>query len=176
MTKFYDVGNRDIVGQDKAGGYYFRHVQALTAEALHSKSDIAAELAHRDIEIDRLQVLVDKLIRARELSAVASTTMLNESLAHQENLRACRQSHGELVLRLAGFRDVLDRPETMPRDEADEVRRAALEGWATGVPTPPCEGYRRSEGVMGGPCLNCGRSQPEHAAAGPDAKQESHDG
>lgn len=43
--KFYDVGNRDILEQDRAGGYYFRHVQALTAEALHSKSDIAAELA-----------------------------------------------------------------------------------------------------------------------------------
>lgn len=52
--KCYDVGNRDIMEQDEQGGYYFRHVMALTAEALHSKSDIAAELAHRDIQIDAL--------------------------------------------------------------------------------------------------------------------------
>ena len=25
-----------------------------------------------------------------------------------------------------------------------------------------CSGYKRPKGVMGGPCLNCGRSQPEH--------------
>lgn len=53
--KFYDVGNRDIIDQDLQGGYYFRHVNALTAEALHSKSDIAAELAHRDIVIASLR-------------------------------------------------------------------------------------------------------------------------
>lgn len=46
---------RDIVDQDlRNGGAYMRHVQAMTAEALHSKSDIAAELAHRDIVIDKL--------------------------------------------------------------------------------------------------------------------------
>lgn len=42
---------RDIV---KQGAYYTKHVSAMTGEALHSKSAIAAELAHRDIEIDRL--------------------------------------------------------------------------------------------------------------------------
>ncbi len=26
-----------------------------------------------------------------------------------------------------------------------------------------CQNYRRPKGIMGGPCLNCGRSQPEHA-------------
>lgn len=29
-----------------------------------------------------------------------------------------------------------------------------------------CEDYSRPEGVMGGPCLNCGRSQPEHVRHG----------
>lgn len=36
------------------GEYYTRHVDAMTAEELHSKSDIAAELAHRDMLIDKL--------------------------------------------------------------------------------------------------------------------------
>jgi hypothetical protein len=35
--------------------YYSRHVNAMTAEALHSKGAIAAELAHRDQQIARLR-------------------------------------------------------------------------------------------------------------------------
>lgn len=37
------------------GEYYCRHVQAMTRESLHSKSDIAAELAWRDRELDQLR-------------------------------------------------------------------------------------------------------------------------
>lgn len=37
--------------------YYTRHVDAMTGEGLHAKGDIAAELAHRDIEIDRLKTI-----------------------------------------------------------------------------------------------------------------------
>lgn len=39
----------------KQGQHYLRHVEVMTAEGLHSKADIAAELAHRDIEIERLR-------------------------------------------------------------------------------------------------------------------------
>lgn len=46
---------RDHMAQDAAGNYYSRHVSAMTAEGLHAKSDIAGELAHRDIQIDRLR-------------------------------------------------------------------------------------------------------------------------
>lgn len=41
------------------GQLYMDHVMAMTAEGLHSKSDIAAELAWRDSEIARLQALLD---------------------------------------------------------------------------------------------------------------------
>lgn len=40
-----------------------------------------------------------------------------------------------------------------------------------------CNNYRRPEGVMGGPCMNCGRSQPEHARARatiPDERTNRH--
>jgi hypothetical protein len=37
------------------GDYYLRHVDAMTGEGLHAKSDIAAQLAWRDREIDRLR-------------------------------------------------------------------------------------------------------------------------
>ena len=37
------------------GEHYLRHVSAMTGEGLHAKSDIAAELAWRDAEIERLR-------------------------------------------------------------------------------------------------------------------------
>jgi len=43
--KLYDVGNRDV---EKLGQLYCDHVSAMTGEKLHSKADIAAELAWRD--------------------------------------------------------------------------------------------------------------------------------
>ena len=48
-------GDRSPRELDRAGGYYTRHLNAMTAESLHSKADIAAELAWRDAEIDRLR-------------------------------------------------------------------------------------------------------------------------
>jgi len=51
MIKLYDVGNRDIVELDT----YANHVHAMTGEKLHSKSDIAAELAFRDARIAELE-------------------------------------------------------------------------------------------------------------------------
>lgn len=55
-TKLYD--KRDVESQ---GQHYMDHVMAMTAEGLHSKSDIAAELAHRDILIEELKAEVEKL-------------------------------------------------------------------------------------------------------------------
>lgn len=56
MSKLY--GNRDICRLDEAGGYYCKHVEAMTSEGLRSKMQIAAELAYRDYQI---QVLVNQL-------------------------------------------------------------------------------------------------------------------
>lgn len=49
MTEY---ATRDHMAQ---GEHYVRHVSAMTAEGLRAKSAIAAELAHRDIEITRLR-------------------------------------------------------------------------------------------------------------------------
>lgn len=42
---------RDI---EELGDFYLSHLEAMTKESLHGKSDIAAELAHRDMLIDKL--------------------------------------------------------------------------------------------------------------------------
>jgi hypothetical protein len=43
-----EYAKRDI---EQLGEHYIRHVEAMTAEGLHEKSDIAAELAFRDAEL-----------------------------------------------------------------------------------------------------------------------------
>lgn len=45
---------------EKWGGYYCRHVGALTEEDMHSKAEIAAELAHRDLQIDNLRAELEE--------------------------------------------------------------------------------------------------------------------
>ena len=42
---------RDIRALDRNGNHYCKHASAMTGEKLHSKSAIAAELAHRDFLI-----------------------------------------------------------------------------------------------------------------------------
>lgn len=53
---------RDAYEIDMAGGYYSRHVSAMTSEQLHAKSDIAAELGHRDMVIDKLNSALKHLV------------------------------------------------------------------------------------------------------------------
>lgn len=45
------------------GLYYSRHVEAMTAEGLHSKGAIASELAARDILIDSLVKTANEVLR-----------------------------------------------------------------------------------------------------------------
>ena len=59
MTNEKLYAERDICEQDEKGGFYFKHVLAMTAEGLHSKSDIAAELAHRDLRIQQLEAVLN---------------------------------------------------------------------------------------------------------------------
>lgn len=43
------------------GQHYHNHVDAMTREHLHAKHKIVGELAHRDIEIERLTAEVERL-------------------------------------------------------------------------------------------------------------------
>ncbi|GAA0517592.1 hypothetical protein GCM10009414_29010 [Tatumella terrea] len=52
---------RDIMDLDISGNHYSRHISAMTREGLHSKSDIAAELAWRDARIAELETRTVKL-------------------------------------------------------------------------------------------------------------------
>jgi hypothetical protein len=47
--------DRDAEALQQDGGHYARHVDAMTVEGLHGKSNIAAELAWRDSQIQQLK-------------------------------------------------------------------------------------------------------------------------
>lgn len=57
-------------------GHYAKHVSALTREDLHSKSDIAAELAYRDEQIERLQQE-----NTRSLDVITGRVRVEESIS-----------------------------------------------------------------------------------------------
>ena len=43
------------------GDFYTKHVMAMTVEALHSKAEIAQELAWRDMQIEKLRDEIESL-------------------------------------------------------------------------------------------------------------------
>lgn len=76
-----EYAERDIMELDELGGHYCRHVNAMTAEGLHSKSDIAAELGYRDWRIANLEAQLAELEADKKtLLDMASTqaTKINE--------------------------------------------------------------------------------------------------
>ncbi len=84
MSKQY--AERDASALDEAGGYYIRHVSAMTKEGLHSKSDIAAELAFRDLQIDQLNHRINRLLTERNATGLAIDHALNGDLPEQHGL------------------------------------------------------------------------------------------
>lgn len=52
MTQY---SKRNARALDRAGGYFARHMMAMTAENLLAKADIACELGYRDMVIDQLR-------------------------------------------------------------------------------------------------------------------------
>lgn len=47
--------NGDAIDEVHGSPHYVKHVSAMMGEGLHHKSDIAVELARRDMEIDSLK-------------------------------------------------------------------------------------------------------------------------
>ncbi len=76
-TKHY--AKRDPEAQ---GTHYENHVYAMTTEGLHAKSAIAAELAHRDIEIERLRAALATPAQAVPASVIMASVMRDDGGEH----------------------------------------------------------------------------------------------
>ena len=85
---------RDLRELDQAGGYYCRHVDAMTSEKLHNKSDIAAELAYRDRIIDDLH---------KEASRYTTTITINRKEHRLTHTMRYIEIHYADIARAAGY-------------------------------------------------------------------------
>lgn len=47
---------------EEQGEHFMRHLDRMTVEKLHSKSDIAGELAHRDAELEKLRQSLEWIV------------------------------------------------------------------------------------------------------------------
>lgn len=86
MSKQY--AERDIESLDGAGGFYSRHVSAMTGEGLHTKSSIAAELGHRDM-------VISELLEALETLVVFTTPTKRNAAALNKAYAAINKATGE---------------------------------------------------------------------------------
>ena len=89
MTTEKLYAERDICEQDAKGGFYIKHVLAMTSEGLHSKSDLAAELAHRDLRIQQLEAVLnstrDYLAKhAVGFYGIALANVINETMGNND--------------------------------------------------------------------------------------------
>lgn len=66
---------------EKQGEYFTRHMAAATSENLRRKTDIAAELAHRDIVIDQLRQMFSHAAHIAEERAQAIIVLKLENAA-----------------------------------------------------------------------------------------------
>lgn len=108
MSDEKQYGDRDIMGMDKTGNYFSRHMSAMTGERLEEKADIAAELAYRDQRIDLLQAQLD--LRDR---------MLGEKNSNYNRVRAdCNRVKAERDVAIQALTDVVHTVSYLKR-EAD---------------------------------------------------------
>lgn len=123
-----EYAERDIIQLDREGGHYSRHVQAMTAEVLHEKDDIAAELAWRDLRITTLEA---ELADANE----GLTAAYMRGVADQRD--ETREAEAELddVRQLLGYPST---PEVKLAADNARLREASPEdiralGWVVAV-------------------------------------------
>ncbi|ASD87241.1 hypothetical protein R537_23775 [Salmonella enterica subsp. enterica serovar Rough O:d:1,7] len=102
---------RDAMQLDKDGGYYSRHIQAMTREGLHSKGDIAAELAWRDQQIDQLKAdLEERRSKYRDLSQPVDPQIseYEKIMLQAGNSPAVRFDNRYITTRLEVFEDTYE--------------------------------------------------------------------
>jgi len=125
MTKLYDKDRRPWDLEP----HYCRHTSAMTEEELHTKADIAKELAFRDQQIARLRASFECYNAEWHAEALRDNDRLRETVRkrEQEHLDACAEAD-ELraeVARLTKLLDVCDVTHTHNvalKDERDRLR------------------------------------------------------
>lgn len=97
--QLYAVGKRECW---KLGEHYSRHSLAMTAEGLDKKSDIAAELAVRDAEIERLQQQLQAMTERKDAVNETLAAVVKERNELRERLRNAPETSASPSFRPCG--------------------------------------------------------------------------
>lgn len=119
---------RDAAALDEAGGYYIRHVSAMTKEGLNSKSDIAAELAFRDMQIDQFKQRVNQLLTERNATGLAIDNALSGVLPDRHGLLSRLQQLSIMSAQRAEFLQDMQDVLNMLINQRDAVTAANQAG------------------------------------------------
>lgn len=98
MSEVKQYAERDLMAMDIAGNHYCRHVDHMTREKLHSKSDIAAELGWRDMQVAKLTAERDALAAEMSVMDAIHDKCLFIS---DDDYDACPKSVQEIIRSLA---------------------------------------------------------------------------
>lgn len=112
MRKQYK--ERDIIELDLIGGHYARHVNAMTDEGLISKSDIAAELAARDAEIEFLRM------RLKEIDLICGQLLTTARAAIIESKADTKDGSNLAVEWIYNY---LEPRNELPPDDASDAQK-----------------------------------------------------
>ncbi|WP_438455367.1 hypothetical protein [Vreelandella venusta] len=142
MGKQY--AERDIMALDKQGGHYWRHANAMTAEGLHSKSDIAAELAYRDARIAELE-------RERDMHKAAEEAQIALRQKADERAQELAASLDRIVDAWmyddTGIHDRYDHGVMLPVARYEGVNQAIMESRLKGVSLTRRDALNKADGM-----------------------------
>jgi hypothetical protein len=95
-----EYGKRSPIELDEKGGYFIKHMAAMTAEDLCGKAEIAEELGYRDMIIDTLTQQLTEA-RAENEKMVAE---IEDTVSGMESVKHSREMYITDLLQLAGCR------------------------------------------------------------------------
>ncbi len=82
--------------------HYLKHIESMTSEELHSKSAIAAELAHRDLCIENLKEAVLSVCKAHIEDAIEKEYAHQNQYSGEDGFH-CRECAGKKAEKKGNF-------------------------------------------------------------------------
>lgn len=99
--------------------YFYNHLVAMTNEQLHSKAAIAAELAHRDAEIDRLTNENTELRKDHDRIQRVQESLLTVHATLGGHFMSCFDDDklGRVYFQDTSWRNLIDKMDTYAKTE-----------------------------------------------------------
>lgn len=116
---------------------------------------------HANVQMTEHGAFVEAVVWVPRDSLVTRSTDGDVQLSAQSVI-APDKCEGSLTPGIGAQASRVESPEIANSGDVRQVGSEQTESFIL-PPRRVCDNYTRPEGIMGGPCLNCGGTQPEHA-------------